>query len=189
MPENQFLKLLNVSEGFLTSNTNSFLESLGATDANLPITETLDQWVSVRFQIEALEAKRREIQPLAIAQLKDLLEAQGKEKGTGYEINGHQVILKTRKSTPKLEEIDGVDAINFELEQEIKSLHNCPRVKAILTRVAELQQELETLREEYEPLVTSDKTVALQKELDDLVKANTKETEVLELRQIRSIRK
>lgn len=167
-----------------------FLEVLGVEETiQAPITETLDQWVSVRFQIEALEAKRREIQPMAIEQLKDLLEAQGKEKGTGYEISGHQVILKTRKSTPKLEDIDGAEAINFELEQEIKSLQEQPRVKEILARVAELQSELETLQAEYLPLVTSPKTVELRKEMEQLVKANTRETEVLELRQIRNGRK
>jgi hypothetical protein len=151
-------------------------------------TEAIDEWVQVRHQITVLEAKRREIESMAVAQLQDLLEMQGKQKGTAYEVDNHLVILKSRKVAPKPEQIDGLAAIDHEIEERSKFIHQTnTEIKFYVGRIRELEESLSVLQSQYNEALSQDEDLAsLVKEREDLIASATVEKPVLELREIKS---
>jgi hypothetical protein len=151
-------------------------------------TEAIDEWVRIRHQITVLEAKRREIESMATAQLSDLLAMQGKQKGTGYEVDNHLVVLKYRNVTPKPEAIDGLEAIDHDIEQRSKFLHETDsEMKCLAAKINVYRDCLSILQQQYNDLLTGDMVLAcLVAEREKLIASAMVEKPVLELREIKS---
>lgn len=128
----------------------------------------LDEYANLRWQKTVIEAKLREIEPLAIEKALDIL-------GSGKAVNGKQVVYRTdtvditlqlRTSKPKPEEHPDLETLQelIEIESEKAQRINSQAIASVEEEIALLEAHLGRLKQtdngleytaEYEKLKTS----------------------------------
>ncbi|UBF29932.1 hypothetical protein K9N68_37615 (plasmid) [Kovacikia minuta CCNUW1] len=140
-------------------------------------TQNLKQLVDLKWQIEALTAKRKEIEPLAIEEALQVMSGLAKGSVVLETPSGKITFAKVKKA-PSIEKPEGFPDLEhlvevFQLEAEAILRDNKEEFKEIERKIQVLQGRIENLQKRREKKLSTPRMVQLKEEIEEEIAACT----------------
>jgi hypothetical protein len=144
-----------------------------------PTQSVLDQYAALRWQIACLEAKLKEIEPMAIAQALDII-------GNGKAANGKQIVYRTdtaditlqlRTDKPKPEDHPDLEFLKETIEIEAQKAQ-----RQNAQKIAQVKKEIMVLEAHLVGLMQTDDGLEYVAEYEEKIQELTTKKPILSVR-------